>query len=400
MPKRALLLIITCLLVAIPIQAQSANLLDDEQTIKAIRFDPAYYYKSGKPTARLARELVQKWDDAGINTVYFLSYSHVYGARYITDYLYNTEESFGRRDLLGIMLPMMKAKGMKVIVWFFDHQHKGAWTANPDWRVRTKDGRFYRNNPYDYYLSVHHPEVREYLQGFVEDILENYPDVDGIDITEPIVNWWGNEADFSDHVVKQFREKYPDEPLSGYKWLEFKSEGLTTHIQELTQLVQSMGKEVHLTTVFTATANGRLLSPREYRNYTGFDLEAILSGDDVPDYLNGEIIWQTWADAHGAGFSPQWTKRGVKDAMAQVAGRTPFIAHVEISRFGSVQPDVEQFGESLKWALAGGARHLDFYDSHQTDQAGAWSAVNRVYRSAEVGAERPLPRVENLLSER
>ena len=89
------------------------------------------------------------------------------------------------------MLPMAKERGMKVIAWFFDHQHKGAWIAHPEWRVRRADGSYYRDNDYDYYLSVQNPEVRDYWQGFVEDLLENYPQLDGIDITEPIINWWG-----------------------------------------------------------------------------------------------------------------------------------------------------------------------------------------------------------------
>ena len=94
---------------------------------------------------------------------------------------------------------------------------------------------------------------------------------------------------------------------------------------------------------------------------TGFDLEAVVSGEDVPDYLNGEIIWQSWADAHGGGFDASWTRSGVAQALAQVGGRVPFIAHVELSQFGDVKPTAQQLAASLRYAAKGGALHLDFY---------------------------------------
>jgi len=355
---------------------------NEQAPIRAVRFDAGYYYGTGRSVDDLARLLVDRWSEAGANTVYYMSYSPVYGARYRTTYLHNRMEDFGRQDLLGAVLRHAKDRGMKVIAWFFDHQHKGAWDAHPQWRVKTKDGSYYRVSEDDYFLSVHHPEVREYWQGFVADLLERYPDLDGVDITEPIINWWGNQADFSDYCREEFTRQYPGEPLEGALWNQFRSEGLTIHIKELTDLIHSYGKQVHVTSGFTSRPDGTLYPPLGQKDLTGFDLEAILSGEDVPDYLNAEVIWQQWADEYGDAFDPSWTGQAASEVLDQVRGRAEVIVHVELSLFGEVAPQRGQLATSMDHALRSGAEHLDFYDTYQADTWGRWGEVRKIYTTA------------------
>jgi uncharacterized lipoprotein YddW (UPF0748 family) len=376
---RRILVLGVCLLAVAATAAADPVAAVLDRPMRAVRFDPAFYYGTGRTTPELARWLVDTWTRANINTVYFLTYSHVYGARYQTDYADNILDGFGVEDLLGVMLPLLKERGIKVIAWFADHQHKGAWDAHPEWRVLEQDGSYYRDTEWDYYLSVRRPDVRAYLQGFVADLLTNYPDLDGVDITEPIVNWWGNRADFSDYAVDEFARRHPGASFDGPEWKAFRAESLTIHIREMVALIHAMGKEAHVTTVFTAAANGDLLSAAQLRDEIGFDLDAVLSGADRPDYLNGEVMWQTWREVHGNSFTPEWTRKGVRQAAEQVASRVPFVAHVELTPYGGTTPTMAEFARSLRAAIDAGAMHLDFYDSFQADTLRAWPAIRREY---------------------
>lgn len=349
-------------------------------TVQAVRFDPGYYYNTGLSVDVLAERLVSHWAASGVNTVYFYAYGHAYGARYRTRYRYNSLEDFGRLDLMLRVVAEAERRGLQVVAWVFPLRHKGAWEAEPQWRSVTASGQPYRVGFDGNYLSPHHPEALRWWLGFLEDLIRTVPGISGVDFAEPVVNWWGIEADYSEVARTSFARAYPGARSGGPEWRQHRADALTRVLLESARLVRRLGKKVHLTSVFTAQANGTLISPEEQRAETGFDLAAMLDGPARPDYVNVEIIYQQWADAHRtpAVFTPEWTARAARMATEQLRGRSRFIAHVELSEFGTIRPTVPEFVRALRSLQSGGYADVDIYATHLIDSLAVWDALGFV----------------------
>lgn len=347
------------------------------KAVQAVRFDPGYYYNTGLSVDVLAERLVSHWAASGVNTVYFYAYSHAYGSRYRTRYRYNSLEDFGRLDLMSRVVAEAARRGLQVVAWVFPLRHKGAWEAEPQWRSMTASGQPYRVGVDANFLSPHHPEVLRWWLGFLEDLLRAVPGISGVDFAEPVVNWWGVEADYSEAARTSFARAYPGTRPGGPEWRQHRADALTRVLLESARLVRRFGKQVHLTSVFTARANGTLLSPEEQRAETGFDLDAVLDGPGRPDYVNVEIIYQQWADAHRAPavFTPEWTARAARMATEQLRGRSRFIAHVELTEFGTLRPTVPEFVRVLRSLQADGYADVDVYATHLIDHLGIWDTL-------------------------
>ncbi len=337
-----------------------------EQNVRSVRFDAGYYYGSGRSARQLAEDLTRSWQEQGINLIYFYAYNRVYGARYVTRYPGNAMEDYGRQDLLGQMIRAGHKRGIKVIAWFYGPQHKQMWEAHPDWRQKTAEGRDYKPDADSYFLCVRNPEVKEWWEGLIGEVLTKYPELDGIDVAEAQVDLWGDHTCYCEHCRKQFAAEHPGEPMPGVAWREFRAEGMTELLGATIRLAHKYGKEAHLTTVFTAGKDGRLVSSRDVRDAIGFDLEGVLNAPDRPDVIQAELIWQQWAAIYGdeKTFAPTWTAEAVRQAKALVGGRARMVAHLELTNFGCGGLDAEELGRTVAAAVKAEPYGIDLYDSH------------------------------------
>lgn len=375
---------LTTILLTILLLGFSSTAFADDNPIKAVRFDAGYYYDhpDAQDVVALSATLCDQWAQNGVNTVYYLVYSADGGARYRSRYLHNRMEEFGVKDLMGAMIDAAHARDMKVIAWFFDRQHKQAWRAHPSWRVKQYNGRDYKDRTEDYFLSPSSPEASDWWNGLIEDLLVTYPDIDGVDIAEPLINWWGNKAGFHPVAVEQFRRDHRRAALNSLEWLEFRADKLTDHLTRSIATVHRFEKPAHLTIIMTANSSGRLLSNREQMINTGLDLDAILDDTDRPDFVNAELIWQQWKAEHvAARFSPQWTRTATVQALANLGDRSELIVHVEQSTFGTQTPQPGDLNDALAAAKSAGAVHLDCYDTNILDQQDRWSELAGQYQS-------------------
>ncbi len=340
------------------------------ESVRAVRFDAGYYYGRGLSAPQLDENLTRSWSEQGINLVYFYAYNRVYGARYYTRHPGNTMEDFGRQDLLGHMLKESHRRGIKVIAWLNGVQHKRMWEAHPEWREKTQDGADYRPDAESYLLCVRNPEVMAWWLGFVDDLLTHYPELDGIDLAEFQIDLWGDHACHCEHCRGQFAEVHPGEAVPGDEWREFRAEGLTRLLLATSRLAQSYGKETHITTVFTAGRDGRLMSAEQVRDAIGFDLEGVLAGPSRPEVIQAELIWQQWAALYGDGgrFTAEWTRDAVREAKRMVGGRARLIAHVEVTDFGRGGLDGVSLARTIAAAVRGGPDGVDIYDSYQLEK--------------------------------
>ena len=334
-----------------------------------MRFDAGYYYGRGLSASDLAGELAAAWARDGVNLVYYYAYSRVYGARYRTSYPGNVMEDYGRQDLLGHMLREAHARNIRVIAWLYGPDHKQAWQAHPAWRERTADGNDYRPTPDSYPLCSRNPEVQAWWLGLIADLLAGYPKLDGLDIAEPQVATWGDEACHCEHC-RRVAAARPEAAPASAAWRKLRADGLTELLLATSRLVRGRGKEMHLTTVFTARPDGSLMSPREIRDATGFDLEAILASPDRPDAIQAELIWQQWAAAYQrtTAFTPEWTRRAVREAKGLVRGRARLIAHLEVTGFERGPLDAATLARTVRAATLGGPDGVDLYDAYQLER--------------------------------
>ena len=355
--------------------------------VRAVRFDASYYYGRGLSARELAEELAQGWADQGINLVYFYAYNRVYGARYRTRYTGNIMEDYGRQDLLRHVLRECHKRSIKVIAWLQGVQHKQIWEAHPAWRQKTAEGSDYKPDTDSYFLCVRNPEVMQWWLGLVDELLQSYPDLDGVDLAEFQLDLWGDHACYCEHCRDQFAQAHPRKNSPGDEWREFRAEGLSRIILATSRLAHSYGKDVHVTTVLTARPDGKLMTSAQLRDAIGFDLEAILSNSDRPDVLQAELIWQQWAATYRdrSTFTPEWTTGAVRQAKGMIRGRARLIAHVEVTDFGGGGLDGPRLARTIAAASEAGPLGVDIYDAHllaQTEGAArylqlAWAAAEQ-----------------------
>ncbi len=334
--------------------------------VRAVRFDAAYYYGRGLSARELASELTESWARQGVNLVYYYAYNRVYGARYRTSYAGNIMEDYGRQDLLRHVVREAHRRDIKVIAWLHGVQHKHMWEAHPDWREKNADGTDYKPDGDSYLLCVRNAEVTQWWLGLLDELLTSYPELDGIDLAEFQLDVWGDNACHCEHCRRQFAQAHPTAATPSETWRQFRAQGLTQLLLASSRLAHGYGKEVHLTTVLTARADGTLMSSAQVRDAIGFDLEAVLSSPDRPDVLQAELIWQQWAAVYNdpVVFTPEWTAAAVRQARDMVRGRAGLIAHVEVTDFGTGRLDGPRLTRTIASAVQAGPAGIDVYDAH------------------------------------
>ncbi|MBN2028679.1 DUF2334 domain-containing protein [bacterium] len=346
----------------------------EQKRFYAVRFDPSYYYNTELSVKELSEKLADQWIENGINTVYVKVYDPIYGASYRTKYPYNIQTDFGRLNLLKTFLEICHQREIRVYGWIPAFQHKQAWDAHPDWRVKKADNTDYQPTPDSYFLCTRNPEFREWWLEFITDLLEHYKDLDGIDIAEPIVSWKSSEGCYCP-LCKETYENHAD-PFE-----IIRSQPLTSLLEETSLLAHSHDKSMSITTIATSYQGGRLYSSEEQRSLTGFDLDGILNSADRPDIINVELLWQQWADIYQdtITFSPFWTMQAVQQMIQEVNNRAEFVAHLEITPWGNTTVTQDQFLSSIKAALDGGTSGIDFYDAYQVDQLALWEEIETAF---------------------
>lgn len=392
---RSGMLVVLALLALPPVAAPAAP---TAPRVRAVSIDPADYLAAVPDASALARQLVDKLSANGVNRIYLNAYNVEYGAYYRTSYRYNDESEYGRQDLLGKLLATADARGIEVVAAFYDHQHRGAWEARPEWREKTATGGDYNPPITDiqYYLSPGHLQAAAWWRGFLLDVLRRYPALAGVEFREPIVNWWGIEADHNPATTNAFRAAHPGAPVGGDVWRRFRQETLTRFLKAEIALVHTSGRFAEVTTVADANSDGSLLKAPALAFETGFDLDGLLAGEDRPDAVKVELIWQQWARVYGRiAFTPDWTRRAARAFLGQVRGRTDVIVHVELTDFGRSTISVEEFYRTLLAARVPRVLGLDFYSAFLAERKKAWPAVRSVY-----GGEAPATGIPGIARDR
>jgi len=347
------------------------------QRTRAVRFDPSFYY-TGRRASELAKDLADRWQEAGINLVFFRAYDPSYGAFYKTDYLYNKEGEFGQYDLLKHVLNTCKKKNIKVFAWLPVMNHGGAWEANPEWREINSQGEEYTTVGLEYPLCARNLEARSWWQGFVQDLLQNYPGLSGIDLAEPVVSWKEGEACYC-KICREAEAKGEESPE------DVRAQPLTSLLHQSFKQVHQVNRKACLTFVASASLSGRLLTWDEIKQQTGLDLTSLFhtSRPLQPDFICPEFIWQEWKsrfDEEGLVFSPEWAASAFEEFIRNLDSPVKVIPHLEITDFPGVTVSSNQLAASIQKILEAGASGFDIYSSSQLDKKQAWEVLKDVDR--------------------
>ncbi|MFP4379056.1 MAG: DUF2334 domain-containing protein [Candidatus Sumerlaeia bacterium] len=361
--------------------ASTESLIPETVRRSAVRFDPSYYYEGRRPN-QVARAMAEKWESAGINLVFYRMYDPKYGAFYKTDYDLNKQGDFGRFDLLGQVIRECHERGIEVYAWTPVLNHGGAWEAHPEWRAKKRDGSDYTDRGLEFPLCARNPEAAKWYLGFVRDFVENYPELDGVDLAEPVVSWRENEACHCELCRAAFNQAGAEMDS------RVRAEPLTRLLLNATVMVHKMEKPVCLTSVQSALPSGALSSWERFMEITGMDLEAMLAakGDEAIDIICPEFLWQEWkslfeSSAQSSGtFSPEWTGRAVREFMARIDSQVEVLIHLEITDIENIKVDESDLRASIREAVRAGATGIDVYNSHQLDEKSAWAAMSNVNR--------------------
>ncbi len=343
--------------------------------IQGVRFDPSYYYNLKKPIKTFADSITTFWHNQGINTVFFKAYDPIYGAVYKTNYRYNKTTDYSKSDFLKIFIESCHKKNIQIIIWVSVLEHKGAWDANADWRIKQADGSDLIPEPGKVLLCYNNPQVRKWWNGFLQDIILRYPQIDGIDIAEPASIWKGNTVcqcnnckNIGDHLSSEFIEK--------------RASDFTVFLEECFKIVKQAKLKTCLTLTITADRKNFLYPFNQQKRYSGIDLDNLLSSNFKPDWFSCEVLWQQWADLYDdpLNFSPEWTKKAIEQCLQMISGRTHCISHVELTSLGPVEVTPQELASSIRASRSAGLESVEFYDTHLADSLNAWNEIADAFK--------------------
>jgi len=371
--------------ISVDTYSQYPSLQPEIRHTVAIRFDPSFYYRGEHPK-KLAVQLARQWKNAGVNLVFYRAYDPFYGAFYRTHYELNREGEFGKYNLLKYVLKECHTRDIRVFAWLPVLNHYGAWRAQPEWRMKEVDGSDFSGPGLEYPLCARIPEAREWWYKFIKNLLQSYPEIDGIDLAEPVVSWRKGDACFCDSCREAYESKSAQATPE-----EIRAQPLTTVLKEGIALAHTAGKQAAVTFVVPAASSGDILSLEQMRDNTGFDLSGLLHAEEheIPDIICPEFIWQQLKSIYSEDsaisslFSPEWTVQAVRSFLRKIDMPVGVLIHLEITDFPGVEVDSASFERSLQAAVVNNALGIDVYSSSQLDRKNAWPAIKRFKTEAK-----------------
>ena len=163
------------------------------------------------------------------------------------------QHASGDYDPLADLIEKAHARQMKVILWF-EYGLMAAWgkepnadnhpvlAAHPDWKGIGNDGKGSNYNNTDFYYNSYHPEVQQFILDLIQEALDLYPDIDGIQGDDRLPASPANSG-YDETTRKLFREAHMgQEPPADFRdssWVQWRLGILNQLAGRMHQLVKS-----------------------------------------------------------------------------------------------------------------------------------------------------------------
>ncbi len=172
-----------------------------------------------------------------------------------TSFLVNSTYKSPTNDQIKDLINFAQSKGIKVLFWFeygFMSKINSIPTAendpilnkNPHWIALGNDGSPSNYNGTDYYYNSFHPEVQQFVFELVEESLELYPQVDGIQFDDRMpaspVNSGYDQWTINKFASEHFGVKPPDD-FNDKDWFNWRINNLNRFSFLLVDKIKSKG---------------------------------------------------------------------------------------------------------------------------------------------------------------
>ena len=217
---------------------------------KSMRVDFGLYYPSasyGGSTEGVVGLIVSNAVSWGVDTIYAKAFSYEYGtfwANPTNAHLFH-ESGHGANDVLRKFIVQAHLNGIRVVAWVQPATaFAGAWQANPDWRLKSRDGSDFE--PGRRLLSPFNTNVVRWTGRTIHEILGL--GVDGLDVAETDYGTWGTNATYDAAANAAYFQKHPAGSLGDANWRQLRRDTLTTNVYgQIGGWTRAQGKEFHVT---------------------------------------------------------------------------------------------------------------------------------------------------------
>lgn len=197
-------------------------------------------------------EAVAICDELNINTIFVVTYNKAtttYPSQVMED-LTGTRiaSQYTGRDPLREMIDAAHAKDIKVLAWFeygfaaFNGSPGPILNAKPEWAAINSDGEQVVKNNF-YWLNSLLPEVQNFMDDLVLEVVTNYPDIDGVqgDDRLPAMPSEGGYDTYTraEYAAENGGNQPPDDRLDP-QWLQWRADRLNTYAENLYNSVKAI----------------------------------------------------------------------------------------------------------------------------------------------------------------
>ena len=190
-------------------------------------------------------EAVDKCSSLNINTIFVVTYNKAM-TTYPSDVMENLtgvriDPRYEGRDPLRELIDAAHAKNIKVLAWF-----EYGFAANigspgpilnarPEWASINSDGETVVKNGF-YWMNSLHPDVQEFMTSLVLEVVQNYPDIDGVQGDDRLPAM-PTEGGYDTYTVEKYKAEHGgEEPPLDYQegnWTQWRADILTDYAGQL-----------------------------------------------------------------------------------------------------------------------------------------------------------------------
>jgi len=161
----------------------------------------------------------------------------------------------GSGDALKDIIDLAHERDIKVIFWFeYGFMHKirevdyndPILAKHPDWIGIGNDGKPSNYNGTDFYLNSYDPEVQEFMLSLMEEALEKYPDVDGIQGDDRLPAMPRNSG-YDAKTAEAYKEAKGMEPpvdFENAEWVRWRLDNLNAFARTMYQRLKAKKKDL------------------------------------------------------------------------------------------------------------------------------------------------------------
>ncbi len=248
--------------------------LTGQETDAAVRgvWVPAPRFTSVLHTYKDVKDFVGLLDELNMNSIFLVSYADnqtIYKSQVLTRYSTHRTPEEGymlapymdtyrsvTNDPIRDLLDEAHKKDIKVFFWF-EYGFMGAGrpiaqddpllSANPSWVGIGNDGNVSHYNQHDYYFNAYDPAVQQYIIELIEEAIELYPDVDGVQGDDRLPAMPRNSG-YDPYTVQRYQNEHagslPPQNIDDTDWVKWRLDILNDFARRLYARIKAKNANV------------------------------------------------------------------------------------------------------------------------------------------------------------